>query len=379
MNHRKGTGIQKWMAVMLLLAAAAKSSTVEASEDDWTLERKVAQLFFVTPDQLSEVEGTNIVGDKTKEEYAQCPVGGIIFMEENLQSQEQVQQMTQAYQELSEEITGVPMFIGTDEEGGKVARIANSGIMDVPIFPPMYEIGQTGNCENAYTAGKEIGEYLKTLGLTVDFAPVADIWNGDEQQSIGERSFGSDAELTSEMVASAIRGFHDSGIKTTVKHFPGHGDTAEDSHNGLAYDYHTKEDMKNSEWKPFVAGIDEDTEFVMAGHICCPKITGDEIPASLSHVMLTEILREELGYEGLIITDAMNMKAVTEYAPAGEAAVLAMEAGADMILMPDNLKEAYQAVLQAVRDGRISEERIEESLHRIVKEKKVLYTGERHL
>lgn len=350
--------------VMSLLAGTPVKGAEELS-----LEQRVAQMFFVTPDQLSGVDGTTVAGAVTKEAFQDCPVGGIILMENNIQSEEQVRDLTADYQKISEEVASVPLFIGIDEEGGRVARIAGSGVADVPVFPPMYEVGASGNVQEAYQAGLGIGAYLAELGIDTDFAPVADVWTNPENRVIGDRSFGSDPEKVAEMVKNAVSGFHDSEIRTAVKHFPGHGNTTEDSHEGFAYCYETKEELEKGEWKPFLAGIQEQSEFVMAGHICCPQIVSEEIPASLSEKMLTGILREEMQFDGIIITDAMDMGAITTQFSCGEAAVRAIEAGADMILMPENLTEARDAVLQAVRDGRIPEERITESVHRILVEK----------
>lgn len=355
--------------VRMAMVMSLLAGTPVKGAEDLTLEQSVAQLFFVTPDQLSGVDGTTVAGAATKEAFTDCPVGGIILMESNIQSEEQVKDLTAGYQKLSEEVAGVPLFIGIDEEGGRVARIAGSGVADVPVFPPMYEVGASGNAQDAYQSGQGIGAYLAELGIDTDFAPVADVWTNPENQVIGDRSFGSDPEMVAEMVKNAVSGFHDSGIRTAVKHFPGHGNTTEDSHEGFAYCYETKEELEKGEWKPFLDGIQEQSEFVMAGHICCPQIVSEEIPASLSEKMLTGILRGEMQFEGIIITDAMDMGAITSRFSCGEAAVRAIEAGADMILMPENLTEARDAVLQAVRDGRIPEERITESVHRILAEK----------
>ena len=348
----------------------AGSPVMAAETEDLTLEQRVAQLFFVTPDQLSGVDGTTVAGEITKAAFKRYPVGGIILMENNIQSEEQVKELTAGYQLLGSELLDLPVFIGVDEEGGRVARIANAGIMDTPHFSSMYEIGASGDPQEAYQAGKEIGVYLTKLGIDTDFAPVADVWSNAENQVIGDRSFGTDSEKVAEMVTEAVRGFHDSHIRTAVKHFPGHGNTAEDSHSGFAYNYGTKEELENGEWKPFAAGIKEQSEFVMVGHICCPNIISKEIPASLSKKLVTDVLRNEMEFNGIIITDAMDMGAVTAHYSCGEAAVQAVEAGTDMILMPENFQEAYEAVLQAVTDGRISEKQLNESVSRILDCKK---------
>ena len=159
-----------------------------AETEDLTLEQRVAQLFFVTPDQLSGVDGTTVAGEITKAAFKRYPVGGIILMENNIQSEEQVKELTAGYQLLGSELLDLPVFIGVDEEGGRVARIANAGIMDTPHFSSMYEIGASGDPQEAYQAGKEIGVYLTELGIDTDFAPVADVWSNAENQVIGDLS-----------------------------------------------------------------------------------------------------------------------------------------------------------------------------------------------
>ena len=190
---------------------------------------------------------------------------------------------------------------------------------------------------------------------------------------IGKRSFGSDAAAAAEMVASAVQGLEDSGVSSCLKHFPGHGDTDADSHEETAQTDRTKEEMAAEEFLPFAAGIEAGADMVMVGHICATELTGGEkIPASISEEVITGILRKELGYNGIVITDAMNMAAITEYYEADVAAIMALKAGADMVLMPEDFVSAYEGVIKAVQDGTISEERINDSLARIYR---VKYAG----
>ena len=300
-----------------------------------------------------------------KENLQKYPVGGVILFSRNIWNRKQTKKLIRKLQKNA----AMPLFISVDEEGGDVARIGNNKKMKTDTFPTMEEIGKTQDADYVYYMASTIASQIGELGFNVDFAPVADVWTNAENQVIGDRSFGSDPELVSDMASAEIRGFHEAGIRTAVKHFPGHGDTAEDSHSGYAYSYRTAEEQRTLEWKPFQAGIGAQTEFVMVGHICCPNITDSDIPASLSEELVTGILREELGFDGIVVTDAMNMGAITEHYAAGEASALAIEAGADMILMPEDLSEAYTAVLQAVKEGKISEERIDASLERINREK----------
>ena len=204
----------------------------------------------------------------------------------------------------------------------------------------------------------------------MDFAPVADVLTNVDNTVIGNRAFSSDAGVAAQMVSSAVTGLQETGVSACLKHFPGHGDTAGDSHTGAAQTDRTKEEMVAEEFLPFQSGIEAGVDMIMVGHITAPNLTdGDSLPASISEKIITGVLRNELGYQGIIITDAMNMGAITEYYKSDVAAIMALKAGADMVLMPENFEEAYQGVLDAVVDGTVSEERIDDSLRRIYRVK----------
>lgn len=363
------------MAAVLLLVIGG-SAAVYAEENtrlsEMTLEEKVAQLFFVTPEELTEAEIVTMAGEVTQEAFDTYPVGGIIYFAGNIESGTQFSGMTAAMQEISMERLGVPVFLGMDEEGGKVTRLYESGIDDIPYIRPMLEIGTEGDPEIAYDTGAVLAGYLAEYGINVDFAPVADIFSNPENPVIGDRSFGRDAETVASMVPEIVKGLQDKGVNAVLKHFPGHGDTAEDSHEGFAVSYKTLEELRRFEFEPFRAGIDAGSRFVMAGHISLPEVLGNDIPASLSKEMITDELRGRLGFSGVVITDAMNMGAIVNYYDSGEAAVLALEAGVDMILMPEDFRAAYAAVLEAVTSGRLSIERIDTSVKRILAVKQLL-------
>ncbi len=334
-----------------------------------TLEDKVAQMFVVTPDALTGFSGVTAAGDTTKDWYNKRPVGGIVYMSENLKDREQTATMLTNMQTIATERTGLPVFLCVDEEGGSVARIAGNSAFGVTDVGSMSDIGATGDSQNAYNAGTVIGGYLSELGFNVDFAPVADVLTNGEDNAIGDRSFGADSTLVAEMVTSELEGLSDAGVYGTVKHFPGHGAVTGDSHEGVVTTTRTLEELMAAELIPFQSAIDSDVCFVMVGHIAAPSVSGDNTPASLSKVMITDVLRTQMGYNGIVITDAMNMGAITENYGADEAAVMAVQAGADMILMPDDYEKAYNGLLDAVKNGTISEERINEALIRIVKVK----------
>lgn len=357
-------------AIQVVQGIVVYEKSVDEKCRSMTLEEKIAQMFIITPEALTGVSPVTETGDITKSSFEQYPVGGLIYFQGNLISREQTVRMLGEIQKISEERTGLPVFLAVDEEGGMVSRLYGRGITDIPYIEDMYTIGASGDPEQAYNAGSTIGTYLKNLGFNVDFAPVADVFSNLSNTVIGNRSFGNDAELVSEMVGMAVKGLQDTGIRATLKHFPGHGDTAEDSHSGYASSYKSLEQLEMCEFLPFRSGMQAGADFIMAGHISLPNILGDQTPASLSYKMLTEILRDKFGFDGIIITDALNMGAITNYYSSGEAAVSAVEAGADILLMPENFEDAYNGMLNAVYDGRISEERINESVIRILMVKK---------
>lgn len=331
-----------------------------------TLEEKVAQMFVVTPDALTGVSGAVQAGNITRNKYEAAPVGGFILMEGNIKDPGQLTALTTGLKEIAEQRINLLPFICVDEEGGRVTRIASNSSFPVQNIDKMSQIGATGDPQKAYEAGLALGEYLSHYGINVDFAPDADVLLNPENSVIGSRSFGSDPELVSSMVSSEIRGLHEKNVAATVKHFPGHGYTQEDSHDGLAYSNRTLEEISTCELLPFQAGIEGGVEFVMVGHISLPAITESDSPATLSYDIVTSILREQMGYQGIVITDAMNMGAISNLYSSENAAVQCIQAGCDMILMPSNFYSAYKGLLEAVRDGRISEERIDESVKRII-------------
>lgn len=333
------------------------------------LEDKIAQMFVLTPNALTGFEGVTAAGDTTKEFYEKRPVGGIIYMADNLLDKEQTKQMLANMTTIAKDRTGLPIFLSVDEEGGSVARIAGNTAFGIENVGDMSAIGATGDAGNAYTAGAAIGTYLKELGFNVDFAPVADVLTNPDNTAIGKRSFGSDSQVVADMVVSELQGLSSQGIYGTVKHYPGHGGTSADTHEGAATVEKTLEELKASELVPFQKAVDSGVSFIMAGHISLPDITGDNTPASLSQMMVTNILREQMGYEGIVITDGMNMAAITESYTPDQAAVMAVSAGVDMILMPQDYEKAYNGILAAVNDGTISEDRINQSVQRIVKVK----------
>jgi beta-N-acetylhexosaminidase len=259
------------------------------------------------------------------------------------------------------------MFIGIDEEGGIISRLNQAQKLHSTVMPPPFEIGSTGNTEYAYLSAKAIAEEIKSLGFNLDFAPVADVFSNPLNKIIGWRAYSSDGPTAAKMVAKAVNGISDAGVIPVLKHFPGHGDTLEDSHTGAAVINNSLERLKEVEFLPFESGIDAGARMVMIAHVLTPKITGNGLPATLSEPIIQGILRKQLGFDGVVITDSLEMSAITAFYPEEEAVVMAVQAGTDMLLMPNDLNKAYNAILKAVKDGRISEERIDESVRRILK------------
>ena len=332
-----------------------------------TLEEKVAGLFIVTPESITGVDTATMAGDGTKTAIEKYPVGGVIYFAKNIQSRDQLADMITKTREYNK----YPMFFGIDEEGGDVARIAKSSI-EVEKVDTAQAIGETGDPNKAYVASSVIASYLTELGFNLDFAPVADVASV-EGSFIGTRAYGTDFNAAAPFVANAVQGLQDNGVSACLKHFPGLGSTTGDTHNEMVVNERTSQDFKDNEFVTFKAGLEAGADFVMVSHISLPSITGDNTPCCLTPSIVTDLLRGDLGYKGIVITDAMNMAAISEYYAADEAAIMALRAGCDMILMPENFEEAYNGVLNAVKEGKIAEERVNDALKRIYK---VKYKGE---
>lgn len=347
-----------------------KEQTVAAIIAGMTLEEKIAQMFLITPEALTGYRSVTAAGEATRQALWDCPVGGLIYFAGNIQSADQVREMTQAQQSYAIDRIGLPLFLAVDEEGGKVARIANESSIDVARFPEMPEIGAAPDAmKRAQELGDGIGGYLKDLGFNLDFAPVADVLTNPDNTVIKQRTFGSDAQQVAELAVAVSSHLERQGVSSCLKHFPGHGATAGDSHQGFAYTDKSLEELQEAELIPFWQGIASGVSFIMAGHISAPNVTGDDTPASLSKRLLTDLLRNEMQFDGIIVTDAMNMKAIAGLYSSAQAAEQAILAGVDMILMPVDFQAAYQGVCEAVEQGRISENRIDASVKRIVGKK----------
>lgn len=350
--------------------SAEGSDIVEKTLADMSLRDKVCQMMFVRPESITGIDVVTAAGDTTKSALEQYPVGGIVYFAQNMESKDQVKEMIDNSQSYSK----VGLFISTDEEGGMVNRLMNT--VGTTYIESMYNYKDEGTQkahDNAYTIASD----MAALGFNMDFAPVADVWSNPDNTVIGERAYSDDYSQAAELVGSAVKGFEDGGVMCTLKHFPGHGDTAEDSHYSSAYVRRTKDEIMADEMHPFTAGIDAGAEFVMVGHLIVPDI--DELPATLSYKITTEMLRNEMHFDGIAITDSLAMSSIADNYGVGESAVMSIKAGIDMLLDPTDIDTAIDAVVQAVESGDITEDRIDESVRRILtlKEKQGLLSQSR--
>lgn len=347
---------------------AAKQTTAEKLLGSMTLEQKVAQLFFVTPEILTGVDPVDAAGEITKNALANMPVGGLIYFSQNIIGADQLKTMLANTVGFSKEVgAGIPVFTGVDEEGGSlVARVANSGYFNVEKFPNMAKIGASGDASQAANVGTVIGNYLHEIGFSVDFAPDADVLTNPNNTVIGARSFSSDPAVVSDMVGAEVEAMLKTGTLPCAKHWPGHGDTAGDSHTGEAISYRTADQLHECEYHPFYAANAAHVPMIMVGHIKTPNAAGDDLPATLSHIMISEALRGIVGFNGVVVSDSMRMGAITQYYSQADAAVKFLQAGGDMLLMPDDLYGMYNGVIDAVHNGTLTEDRINESVSRII-------------
>ena len=332
-----------------------KENRIEEQLKEMSLEEKIGQMLIVS------YEGTNV----TEELFSllnQVKPGGFILFSNNFSDYEQTQKLITDIKSTSE----IPMFISIDQEGGRVQRIKNLSDQEITIIPPMYEIGLTRDEDFAYQVGKVIGEELRVFDINMDFAPVLDIYSNPNNTVIGDRSFGTTSDIVSTMAISLAWGLQDTGVISVYKHFPGHGDTLEDSHDTLPIVTKTKEELMNFELIPFIQAIENGAEAIMVGHIAVPSITKDNTPATLSKVLIQDLLKDELGFQGLVITDGLNMKSLTNLYSQEEIYINAILAGVDILLMPEFSLNTIEIIKNAVLNGEISEERIDDAVTKIL-------------
>ncbi|MDE5539710.1 MAG: beta-N-acetylhexosaminidase [Bacilli bacterium] len=320
-----------------------------------TLEEKIGQMLII--------EYRKSKMDSTLENMLKTvKPGGFILFKENFVNYSQAKNLINSIKSKS----SIPMFLSIDQEGGRVQRIKNLSGASITTIPPMSEIGATNNTDKAYQIGATIAKDLKLFNINMDFAPVIDVNYNPLNSVIGNRSFGSDPHLVSKMGQALSKGLNDNGIISVFKHFPGHGSTEADSHYILPVLTKTKEKLLNSDLIPFVDAIKNNAEVIMIGHLAVPNITGDSTPASLSKKLITNFLKEELGYSNLVITDALNMKAITNNYSQKQIYELAINAGVDILLIPSNPQNAINSIKSSIKNGTISEQQINSSVKKIL-------------
>lgn len=342
-----------------------KADSIAVRVKHMTTEEKVGQLFIVTPDQLT---GSHVTAADaaTREAIAKTQPGGLIYFDDNLKNPAQTQALLKDTRQIYNDLSLPVPFLAVDEEGGEVTRVAHNPAFGVQNVGDMRAVGRTGNPAKAAAVGTTLGTYLKGLGFNLDFAPDADVLTNPANRVVARRSFGTDPALVKQMSEAEARALSACGVLPCLKHFPGHGATTGDTHAGAAATDKTLDQMMQAELLPF-NDVNAYAPMIMAGHIAAPKVTGDNTPACLSHKMVTDVLRGKLHYRGVITTDSLQMGAVTQSEAPGQAAVAALEADCDVILMPDDFPAARAAVLAAVQKGTLSEKRLNASVTRILK------------
>ncbi|MCR8645527.1 beta-N-acetylhexosaminidase [Paenibacillus sp. N1-5-1-14] len=309
-------------------------------------------------------EGT-VPSEEIKQLIREQQIGGVIYFSRNVKTIEQVAKLSDELQEVAAEAGVAPLWIAIDQEGGMVARLTDG----VALMPGNMALAAGGLNEAVYQAASITGEELRALGINLNYAPDIDVNNNARNPVIGVRSYGESPELVANYGRQAILGLQDAGIVATAKHFPGHGDTEKDSHLDLPTITHARERIYEVELRPFMEAIDAGVDAIMSSHIHFPAFEDQKLPVTLSHNVLTGLLREELGYQGVIMTDCMEMEAIATHYGTVEASVMAVEAGADMILIShrhDRQLGAIEAIVHAVEKGQIAESRIDESVERLM-------------
>lgn len=322
--------------------------------DNLSIDEKIAQMLIVY-----------YIGDEYDENLSniikEVKPGGFILMSDNITTYDRTLNFVKGMQNDSD----IPMIISTDEEGGSVQRI--KGIRDISVtdIPYMYYLCQTKDKNLAYKVGEIIANELRTIGVNLTYAPVMDIYSNPNNTVIGKRSFGSDPNTVYDMATSLKNGIEDNLVNTCIKHFPGHGDTETDSHFEIPIINKTLDELENSDLLPFIKSIN-DTNMIMVGHIALPKITNSSIPASLSKEIVTDLLKNKYNYKGLVITDALNMGSLTNNYSDKEIYTMAINAGVDLLLMPNGSKNAIKYIKEAIDDEEIDINTINESVRKIL-------------
>ncbi len=347
----------------------SREEAVEAAAgymENMTVEEKAGQLFIVNLELLDQKNGNYYewrrFTKRMKKSLDKYHIGGVILFSRNIAGRKQTEKLVTRLQENS----SIPLFISVDEEGGDVARIANNKKMGTTVFQTMEEIGRTKDASYVYNMGETIGSEISSLGFNVDFAPVADVKTSELNLEIGTRSFGGEPDKVAEFTSAFVKGIQKQNVSATLKHFPGQGSSSGDTHIESVNIDSSIASLRKNDFVPFEAGIAAGADFVMVSHISVSKVTETAQPASMSNLVMDTILRDELGFQGVIITDAMDMASITDNYTSAEAAYGAVSGGADIVLMPLDLEMAYNEIINRINNGSISKERLDASVLRIL-------------
>jgi len=368
-----------------IVAQSEIDAIIKEKISKMTTEQKIGQM--IQPDfrqwktsEDTEVQDLTVLNDEVKAIIDEYDLGGVILFANNVKETAQTATLVHDLQEVikNDESNDIPLLITVDQEGGIVTRLGTG-----TNLPGNMALGATRSSKYAYNAGSIIGSELNSLGINVNFAPVLDVNNNPANPVINVRSISSDPNLVGTLGSALIKGIQDQGVVATAKHFPGHGDTATDSHYGLPIVDKSLEELNKTELVPFKTAIEEGVDMIMTAHIGMPQIEDEVIqgttlplPATLSDDIMTGLLREKLGYNGVVITDALNMDAISKNMTESEAVIKTINAGVDIALMPTvlrsnedvhKLQTILDDVVEAVNTGRISEDRLDESVERILK------------
>jgi beta-N-acetylhexosaminidase len=335
---------------------------------EMTLEQKAGQLVLCGFPGIEPSEGLlRLIREKW--------IGGVIYFARNIRDVRQTAELSGQLQEAAREVGAPPLFLMVDQEGGMVARLVDG----IALMPGAMALAAGSTPENALEAARICGEELRALGVNLNFAPVLDVNNNSRNPVIGVRSFGESPERVSLFGEATVRGLQGAGVVATAKHFPGHGDTEVDSHLDLPTVPHSRERIFQVEQQPFIRAIAAGVDSIMTSHVVFPAFEPDRLPVTLSYNVLTGLLRGELGFEGVIFTDCMEMKAISDHFGTVEASVMAIEAGADAVLVSHSLElqlGVVDAIVEAVHSGRLTEERIDASVRRLLALKNKRKIGE---
>ncbi|NIK76950.1 beta-N-acetylhexosaminidase [Paenibacillus castaneae] len=334
----------------------------------WSLRKKVGQLFVFGFHGFEPSEGI-------KQLIETNGIGGTIYFTRNVRNAEQVHKLSGELQSITKNAGNPPLFIAIDQEGGMVARLVDG----VTLMPGNMALGAAGQAEGARETARICGEELRYLGVTMNYAPCIDVNNNPDNPVINVRSYSDRSDVVAELGAAAVAGYQSARVAATVKHFPGHGDTAVDSHHALPILLHGRERLESIELKPFRAAIEAGTECIMTAHVCLPALDPSGVPSTLSEPVITGLLRKELGYGGIVVTDCLEMDAIDQNYGPEQGAIMALQAGADMVLVSHTFEKqwaALEAVASAVENGELAEARIDEALDRIMRLKEKLMLEE---